>query len=192
MKVIKNVIFGFVFLWIVGESFLMGTQYASAKGKYPTLYNETSIIMPNTLEKVAKKEDGYLYFTTKKVARMKFCVLSYTKVSQYYNSKKQYLKFKNKYDFSYYSNKGLCYAAKSTNEEIVSDDSGEASPDESGEVSPDPEETTPQPITDLELNVAKTKEYTQDLRTIIFIIGCLLSLMYGSILGLYFKRPKGI
>lgn len=185
MKVIKNVIFGFVFLWIVGESFLMGTQYASAKGKYPTLYNETSIIMPNTLEKVAKKEDGYLFFTTKKVARMKFCVLSYNKVSQYYNSKKQYLKFKNKYDFSYYSNKGLCYAAKSTSEEIVSDGSVE-------ETSVPDETTTPQPITDLELNVAKTKEYTQDLRTIIFIIGCLLSLMYGSILGLYFKRPKGI
>lgn len=164
----------------------MGTQYASAKGKYPTLYNETSIIMPNTLKKVAQKEDGYLYFTTKKVARMKFCVLSYNKVSQYYTSKKQYLKFKNKYDFSYYSNnKGICYAAKTTSEEIVSDGSGEASPD--------PEETTtPQPISDLELNVAKTKEYTEDLRTIIFIIGCLLSLMYGSILGLYFKRPKGI
>lgn len=183
MKIIKHGVLFFLFCYIVGCSFLMGTQYASAKGKYPTLYYKNTIVTKNTLNNICKDKDCYLYFESKNVCRMKMCVLPYKKVSYLYNSKKQYLKLKSKYDFSYYSQtKGLFYAAKSTSEEIVSDGSEEVT-------SSDPDETsTPQ----VELDISKSKEYLQDIRTILFIMGCLISLMYGSILGLYFKRPKGV
>lgn len=185
MKIIKNGVIFFLFCYIVGCSFLMGTEYANAKGKYPTLYYKNTIVTRNTLNKICNDKDCYLYFESKNVCRMKMCVLPYKKVSYLYNSKKQYLKLKNKYDFSYYSNnKGLIYAEKGTSENIVSDGSEDVSPS-------DPSETTT-PTSQIVFDVSKSKEYLQDIRTILFILGCIISLMYGSVLGLYFKRPKGV
>lgn len=194
-KFIVRSVLCFCFFYLVGAFYLY--NYASARNGYPTIYKITDGLTRSKVNKLGSDYNNRFYCDSDKTYYKHICSGKWKDVKNgFQGNKKLYRKYRRKYvthvkhrDNPYKYNypewiwKKKVYETleTKTNENIISDSSENKVNEvkENVNINSDSKEDI-------------TNSYLLDIRTILICLGCLLSLMYGSIMGLHIKRKDKV